>query len=236
MTDKCGKVSSLCPNAGNIAPAIYSLQLAVKTITARSLTWMIVDATEIPPGRREELTESGDEAEDLDYDMPVRADDSSDSACSVVSQLESAADNTDDSSSLACSEDGQDQAERSAPLPAGTFTIFNNGYFRLMRDPRYTDAKMWLSRKFATPGELGAKELSKTCQISDFDSSLEQTFLVLRSWMLWRCGRNNWIEKNLARKSWFDREMAKLKSDCRAQTLGGAAVKQIQQWTPQVLS
>eukprot|EP00434_Breviolum_minutum_P002808 symbB.v1.2.002468.t1/scaffold99.1/size346285/24 len=165
LTDKCGKVSSLCPNAGNIAPAIYSLQLAVKTITARSLTWMIVDATEIPPGRREELTESGDEAEDLDYDMPVRADDSSDSACSVVSQLESAAENTDDSS-LACSEDGQDQAERSAPLPAGTFTIFNNGYFRLMRDPRYTDAKMWLSRKFATPGELGAKELSKTCVLT----------------------------------------------------------------------
>ena len=125
-----------------------------------------------------------------------------------------------------------------AILPANTHTVWNNGYFRLMRDTRYTDAKMWVCTKWCVDAEMGRKDLSKTLQILSFDDSLDepvQTFLVLRAWMLWRAAQNKWHERIKSRRDWYSGELRKLQADCGEISLSMSATKEIRKWCPQVL-
>ena len=86
--------------------------------------------------------------------------------------------------------------------------------------------------------------MSAQVQIALFDTDMRnpvRTYLVLRSWSLWRARENNWVEYKSARKAWYNREFSSLQQEIQklgvgTHTTGNAeADRLIRHWVPDLL-
>ena len=195
------------------------------------------------------LASSGSDVQDLVSDVDSEVDKCLDDE-QAASEEQEASESSDHEQ--VSSEALEDVPVMMIPKAApGTNVVMRNGIFTLVRDPKYSDAKMLLLRKWAVPELLGkvhgCKKKSKTCLIRDYDGNIAPlanptiTYLVLRSWMVWRSDHSAFLDSNQARRCWHNEEIEALRADVRAlEHPGGgtgseAADSRIRTWCPAAL-
>lgn len=242
---------------GTVQPdiAIYKLDLELRNLVPRSEILLSVEGAELvelQPHKRQGKHMDGVDEEVSDFesteDFFVSRPDS-ESECTLASDVESGAE--DEAEECPEEEEAEEtdfgNVERLAP---GSHVVFNNGYFTLANyalvGPN-TDAKMIVAPRFcvAHPYGMGASQKSKTVQIKQFDDSLQaplRTYIVLRCWSLWRAAQGDWLRHSSARKRWFEKEEADIRTAIRSlqaprgTTGNQAADAKIREWAPQVLA
>ena len=135
----------------------------------------------------------------------------------------------------------------------GSHVVTKNGYFFMTRDSVRGEAKMILYNKWWTPECLktvhGTNKKSKTVVLAyhAYDGPIASltkpiiSYMVLRSWMIWRSNHGVFLDAKQARRWWHGQEIASLRNDIRAlgQEGGGtgsaAADARIQAWCPEAL-
>ena len=138
-----------------------------------------------------------------------------------------------------------DNDEPAGRKPAGTHTVaeHSNVYFTMTNNPGFQDVVLAMLRSWQTADEMGTAEFSKRLRPHHFGESKanpHRTYLVLRSWMLWRSARGGWNDKKAARQRWWRGEQDKLRRDIAAlrEPGGGTgspkADSMIRVWMPSV--
>ena len=126
----------------------------------------------------------------------------------------------------------------------GDHVRWADGYFTMSEIKKHGEVKIHIKKRWCTKGELGGTDMSKTVKCAhygDLDHVPVVSYLVLRSWMLWRARRGHWSSQKNSRMRWFEREEARLRKDIA--DLGGeggstgnaAADNRIRMWSPQVM-
>ena len=135
--------------------------------------------------------------------------------------------------------------------PRGSYVVMSNGYFVLVNNPRFADAKIILQNKWAAPQLLGAvngcSQKSKTLLIAPHDGPIPAaatptiTNIVLRAWMIWRSNFRPFLDAKTARRRWHQSEIDLLRADIIAlEAPGGGtgsevADARIRCWCPAAL-
>ena len=96
-----------------------------------------------------------------------------------------------------------------ARAPKGAHVVESNGYFSIIRNPKFTDVKVIMLPRWATDEYMGRTDKSKTLPIEKFDPIGQPriAFLVLRSWMLYRVSLHGFVAQKHSRRKWYTREL-----------------------------
>ena len=140
--------------------------------------------------------------------------------------------------------DDEDIVVGRKPSGSNTVQAHSNQYFWCTNAPNYPDVVMTMHPAWRSEAELGGALYSKRLRPHHFDDddvNPIRTYLVLRSWMLWRSTRDGWKDRKNCRAIWWMHEHDKLRCAISAlRCLGGgagdaAADTMIGQWCPGVL-
>ena len=133
---------------------------------------------------------------------------------------------------------------RKKPRGANTVAEHTNYYFTCTNDPKYCDVVMGIHSVWRKPEELGTSLFSKRVRphhFGDGEGNPVRSYMVLRSWMLWRSLRNGWNTRKISREQWWQHEHDRLRRDIGAlHVVGGGtgnskADDMIRVWSPTVL-
>ena len=181
----------------------HALDMRADFVNANIVQWSVQGAIVVsaparraregPPAREEEEADDSEGAEGFTDDEAVSLDSSGESG--VDDTLE------DECEKEAASETDSD-VDVVDKAPKGSHVVWSNGYFTLIDDHNYPDAKIRIMPRFCVDGELGRKNMSKTLVIGDdIGCKPDLTYLLLRAWMLWRSNRDGWIDRKNRAKS-----------------------------------
>ncbi len=232
---------------------VWSLDIVVQhVVPGISVTVKVQGATEVlvaarPPRRSAAAEEqSGSDVEESGLFEEAWEDVTclhSENESGAEHEQEECAHQTEIHEDLDGEDERKDPAERSAP---GSYVVESEGYFTLVDNPHFDDAKMLVRPRWciAPPSGMGTSSKSKTLKIRDYDTeetAPECTYLVLRSWKLWRFSQHGFIEAHHARKAYYADEMAALRESITQRKVPGggtgsvAADAKIRAWTPGAL-
>ena len=223
-------------------PMVFSLEVTAQLESARQVQLQIQAAHEVVnlPGR------SKSDGAHPESDVEDALDSDTDSMPSVASQ-ETDIDEEEHASSeheVMPPSPNKEDVEDTEFLPgrhkSGFHTVWTNSYFTLSNYVGKSDAKLIMKPRWATACEMGTDEKSKTLQIETYDGSSDanpplQTYMVLRSWMLYRVQKHDWVQKTAARRTWYAKELADLEADCRKCVLSAATRTAVRKWCPDIL-
>ena len=133
-----------------------------------------------------------------------------------------------------------------ARKPPGAHVVRSNGYFTFVDNRNFENVKVQILPRWATLEHMGAALKSRTVVPAHFHDAREhpvRAFLVLRAWMLWKSGTNDFRNKRASRRRLFEKEAEALRADIVAMscedrpTTGDAyADELIRRWAPEVLA
>ena len=150
------------------------------------------------------------------------------------------------------SDDDPASVEPAAPLrrhAPGTWKVWENVWFYITKTDGWIDVKILVKHSFrnVTTG-MGSMSFSKTLSPHHYDDEWEdpwRTFLLLRSWSIWRARLGGWAKEREGRLRELERQVARFESDLRAgqAKVGGrvllgseAAQALLQKWVPDVVA
>ena len=186
----------------------------------------------------------------LDVSMSASSASSS-SAYEVQSDVETDAEQLCDDSASADSS-GDDQALGLAHrAPRGAYVVeeYRNEYSWITNNPNHKDVKLVIAPYWARESELGTpvrgrKSLSKAVTPAHFNETKDKpllSYIVLRSWLVWRLQQGKWHERKTSRQKFLARTVCQLAKEVAALGVdgGGAGCKaaddKIAAWAPHVL-
>ena len=131
----------------------------------------------------------------------------------------------------------------------GTWKVWENMWFYMTKTPGWVDVKIWVKHSFrnVTTG-MGTMFCSKTLTPHHYEDEWEdpwKTFLLLRSWAIWRARLGGWAKQRDGRLRELERQVARFEADLRAGqakveglVLLGSAPAQalLEKWVPDVVA
>ena len=146
----------------------------------------------------------------------------------------------------------EDIAQPELKRAAGTHVVRRDLYFTLVDYSQVgagRDAKILILPRFCTapPAGMGVTQKSKTFTILDHDDSRAnpwRTYLLLRSWALWRAKQHGFVAHLPARQRWYDLEVASMREELKRNGSASSALlstgnaqadAKIRQWAPEIL-
>ena len=235
------------------AIGVHRLRLQIRVVSD-VVTFKVRGLCEVDlPARAPRAASAKDASEDDDGSEALASDatDIQELLSDVDSDLDKLLDDEQGSDvSLGDQEEKADAAPEAALVPPkvarGSYVVYRSGYFTMINNPHFPDAKILLLPKWATDEFLGSTRKSKTLVINHYDGDVPigarpvVTFLALRSWMLWRSDRNGFLASKTARRVWHEQETKALKEDIEALGIDARAkyafaFDQIRAWSPSVL-
>ena len=142
-----------------------------------------------------------------------------------------------------------DEGERLPRHAPGTWKVWESAWFYITKTPGWTDVNIWVKHSFRgrTTG-MGRELFSKTLTPYHYDDDMEdpwRTFLLLRSWSIWRARLGGWAKQREGRLRELERQVARFEVDLRAgqaklsgDLLLGSAQSQalLEKWVPDVVA